>query len=102
MFTKFNVKGLRTNAKSKTAFSITTGNHFRLTRKPNATAFMKPGRKSKPKNIGAFALMPMNVPIITLAPPRYGPRMMTYMGARLSAIEKAPPVPMIGYVGIIR
>jgi hypothetical protein len=28
--------------------------------------------------------------------------MMPYMGARMSATEKLPPIPMIGKVGIIR
>ena len=76
MFMKFSVNGLRTKAKSKPRFNVMTGNHFRLTRNPKATAFTSPGRKSKPKNTGGFALIAVKVPIRTLIPPTYGPNII--------------------------
>ena len=102
ILTKFSVKGLITKAKNKTLFNTITGSHFFLTRKPKATAFTKAGRKSRPRNIGGFALIAVKVPIITLVPPMYGPSIMPYRGARISESEKVTPAtPIMGTVGII-
>lgn len=68
-FTKIRVNGLKMKAKSKIPFNAITGNNFLLTRKPKATAFTNPGRKSKPRKTGGFALIAVKVPMMTLKPP---------------------------------
>ena len=88
---------------SKSAFRITTGNHFRLTRNPSETATTNAGRKSNPKKATEEGFMPIaaNVPIIMLIPPTYGPKRMPNNGARMSDKWNVAPVPIMGTVGII-
>ena len=88
---------------SNSAFKITTGNHFRLTRNPSETATTNAGRKSNPKKATEEGFIPIaaKVPIIMLIPPTYGPKRMPNSGARMSDKWNVAPVPIIGTVGMI-
>ena len=77
-----------------------TNNHFFLIKKPKARAFMKAGRKSRPRNTGGFPRpIAKKVPITMLKAPTYGPNRIPYNGAIVSAKEKRPVIPTIGKVG---